>query len=46
MSELERSAAATFHRPPAQGVQFHAPPVAGDVVGQPERHMAADLQVK
>jgi hypothetical protein len=40
-----RSAAAEYHRPGARGVQFHAAAAPGSVVGQPHRHMAADLQV-
>lgn len=40
-----RSAFKPYDRHPAHGVQFFAPPVASDVVGQPHQHMAADLQV-
>ncbi|GAX80308.1 hypothetical protein CEUSTIGMA_g7746.t1 [Chlamydomonas eustigma] len=40
-----RSAGVTFERHPAHGVQFYATAPSTDVVGQPSRHMAADLQV-
>lgn len=42
----ERSAAKLYDRPHAHGVQFSAQPLPGEVVGQPFRHMAADLQVR
>jgi hypothetical protein len=45
LPEGYQSAATQFERPHAHGVQFHAPPLPGDVVGQPYQHMAADLQV-
>ena len=40
-----RSAVAKFHREPASGIQYFSKAQDGAVVGQPERHMAADLQV-
>lgn len=39
------SAAARFERPPARGIQYFSKAGDAEVVGQPERHMAADLQV-
>ena len=39
------SAAARFERPPSRGIQYFSKAGDADVVGQPERHMAADLQV-
>ncbi len=39
------SAAARFERPPARGIQYFSKAGDADVVGQPERHLAADLQV-
>uniref|UniRef100_A0A7R9YWD4 xanthine dehydrogenase n=1 Tax=Chlamydomonas euryale TaxID=1486919 RepID=A0A7R9YWD4_9CHLO len=42
----ERDAGVGYERPPARGVQFFAKPTDPDaIVGQPERHLAADLQV-
>lgn len=41
-----RSAGQVFDRHPAKGVQFYAEASPADVVGQPVRHMAADLQVR
>ncbi len=46
VTEEQRSAARAYERPHAQGVQFHAEPLPGEVVGQPYQHMAADLQVR
>ena len=40
-----KSAAVPFHRPPVQGLQYFSKAPGEDVVGQPMRHMAADLQV-
>ena len=40
-----RSAVAGHHRLPASGIQYFSRAADGAVVGQPERHMAADLQV-
>ena len=40
-----KSAAVPFHRPPVQGLQYYSKAPGEDVVGQPMRHMAADLQV-
>ena len=40
-----KSAAVPFHRPPAQGLQYYSKVPGEAVVGQPTRHMAADLQV-
>jgi xanthine dehydrogenase/oxidase len=39
------SAAVRFERPPSQGMQYFTKVDEQDVVGQPSRHMAADLQV-
>jgi xanthine dehydrogenase/oxidase len=39
------SAAQEYSRPPVRGVQFFAPPRAGQTVGQAPRHLSADLQV-
>ncbi|BDA44652.1 Xanthine dehydrogenase [Coccomyxa sp. Obi] len=39
------SAAVRFERPPSRGIQYFSKAGDADVVGQPERHMAADLQV-
>lgn len=39
------SAAARFERPASHGMQYFSKAGDGDVVGQPARHMAADLQV-
>lgn len=39
------SAAMPFHRPPVQGLQYWSKVPGEAVVGQPTRHMAADLQV-
>ena len=41
-----RSAAAKAHRLPASGIQYFSKAQDGAVVGAPERHMAADLQVQ
>ena len=40
-----KSAAVPFHRPPVQGLQYYSKVPGEAVVGQPTRHMAADLQV-
>ena len=41
-----RSAVVPHHsREPASGIQYFSKAVDGAVVGAPERHMAADLQV-
>ncbi|KAG1664510.1 hypothetical protein FOA52_007774 [Chlamydomonas sp. UWO 241] len=40
-----RSAGQLYHRPPARGVQFFADAPVDDIVGQPQQHLAADLQV-
>ena len=40
-----KSAAVPFHRPPVQGLQYWSKVPGEAVVGQPTRHMAADLQV-
>ena len=40
-----RSAGVQYVRHPAHGVQFFAEVPPENVVGQPTRHMAADLQV-
>lgn len=40
------SAARAFERPASKGMQFFTKVADGQVVGQPERHMAADLQVQ
>lgn len=40
------SAAARFERPPSRGIQYFSKAGDADVVGQPHRHMAADLQVR
>lgn len=45
LTPAERTAAQPYARPHAHGVQFHAEPLPGEVVGQPVQHMAADLQV-
>lgn len=42
----EESAAQELHRPPAEGVQFHAAAEPEAIVGQPVQHRAADLQVR
>lgn len=39
------SSAARFERPPSRGIQYFSKAGDADIVGQPERHMAADLQV-
>lgn len=41
-----RSAAVPFHRPPVQGLQYYSKVPGEAVVGQPTRHMAADLQAR
>ena len=41
-----RSAVAKAHREPASGIQYFSKAQDGAVVGAPERHMAADLQVR
>ena len=40
-----KSAAVPFHRPPVQGLQYYSKAPGEGAVGQPMRHMAADLQV-
>ena len=40
-----KSAAVPFQRPPVQGLQYWSKVPGEAVVGQPTRHMAADLQV-
>jgi CO/xanthine dehydrogenase FAD-binding subunit len=40
-----KSAAAPYHRPPSYGLQYTCAVPGGDVVGQPYRHQAADMQV-
>lgn len=40
-----KSAAVPFQRPPVQGLQYYSKAPGEAVVGQPMRHMAADLQV-
>lgn len=40
-----KSAALPFHRPPVQGLQYWSKVPGEAIVGQPTRHMAADLQV-
>ncbi|KAL3157593.1 hypothetical protein ABBQ32_012044 [Trebouxia sp. C0010 RCD-2024] len=40
-----KSAALPFHRPPVQGLQYWSKVPGEAVVGQPTRHMAADVQV-
>ena len=40
-----KSAARSFERPPVQGLQYYSKVPGQAVVGQPTRHMAADLQV-
>lgn len=39
-----KSAALPFHRPPVQGLQYWSKVPGEAVVGQPTRHMAADVQ--
>eukprot|EP00873_Tetraselmis_striata_P035166 jgi/Tetstr1/455430/TSEL_042261.t1 len=39
------SASSTFQRPPAHGTQYYFEGVPDDIVGEPRRHLAADLQV-
>jgi xanthine dehydrogenase/oxidase len=39
------SAAERFQRPASTGMQYYGKAGEADVVGQPERHRAADLQV-
>lgn len=39
-------AAARYHRPPASGLQYYSKTADGDVIGQPYRHMSADVQVR
>ena len=41
-----KSAALPFHRPPVQGLQYYSKVPGEAIVGQPSRHMAADLQVQ
>ena len=40
------SAAQRFHRPASMGMQYYGKAGETDVVGQPERHRAADLQAR
>lgn len=40
-----KSAAVPFERPPVQGLQYWSKVPGEAVIGQPTRHMAADLQV-
>lgn len=40
-----KSAAVPFERPPVQGLQYYSKVPGEAIVGQPTRHMAADLQV-
>lgn len=40
------SAVRRFERPPPSGMQYFTKVADGLVVGQPERHMAADLQAR
>lgn len=40
-----RSAVQVYHRPPCSGLQYYTPPGEANVVGQPHRHAAADMQV-
>lgn len=41
----DASAVHEFERPPARGVQFYAEADPSEIVGQPVKHRAADLQV-
>jgi len=43
--EVYKSASETFHRPPAKGAQYYFEGVPDEIVGEPRRHLAADLQV-
>ena len=43
--ESYRSAVETYHRPPSKGLQYYSSVPNEDVVGQPYRHAAADMQV-
>ena len=45
-SGCDASAAQPFERPAAQGLQYFAKTPGEAAVGQPHRHMAADLQVR
>ena len=45
-SGRDASAAQPFERPAAQGLQYFAKTPGEAAVGQPHRHMAADLQVR
>lgn len=39
-------AASRYHRPPASGLQYYSKTDDGSVIGQPYRHMSADVQVQ
>jgi xanthine dehydrogenase/oxidase len=43
--ESYRSAVQPYHRPSTAGLQYYSPSPDVDVVGQPYRHAAADMQV-
>ena len=40
-----RSAGTAYERHPAHGVQYYSAVAPSEIVGQPQRHLAADLQV-
>ena len=41
----DHSAAAEFHKPPPRGLQYYDSATPGSILGEPHRHLAADLQV-
>ena len=43
-AEYESALRSKFERPASKGMQYFTKVADGQVVGQPERHMAADLQ--